>query len=206
MNWVGPVYILSGIFVFLMTVTIHEYCHGFLADKLGDPTARFAGRLSLNPLRHIDPFWTVFLPLLLFISTKGAFAIGMAKPVPVNFSNLRNPQRDMVWVGAAGPAANFVLAGLLAFLFRFYPFQFILYAIYFNLGIGVFNLVPIPPLDGSRILTGLLPVNWARYYIRLEPFGYIIVLALYMTGWLYGVILPVIRLLCRILGIPEVQI
>ena len=205
MNWVDPLYILFGIFVFLMTVTIHEYCHGFLADRLGDPTARDAGRLSLNPLRHIDPFWTVFLPLLLFVSTRGQFAIGMAKPVPVNFLNLRNPKRDMIWVGAAGPAANFFLAAVLALLFKFFPFQFILYTIYFNLGIGVFNLVPIPPLDGSRILTGLLPRAVARYYIRLEPFGFIIVLALYASGWLYGVILPAIGFLCRLLGIPEVH-
>ena len=203
---IGPLYILFGILIFLMTVTIHEYCHGLLADRLGDHTARNAGRLSLNPLRHLDPFWTVFLPLLLFVSTRGQFAIGMAKPVPVNFLNLRNPKRDMIWVGAAGPAANFFLAAVLAFCYHFYPFQLILYAIYFNLGIGVFNLVPIPPLDGSRILTGLLPRPWARYYIRLEPFGFMIVLALYMSGWLYGVILPGIRLLCRVLGVPEVQL
>ena len=198
---------------FLMSVTIHEYCHGFLADRLGDSTARLRGRLSLNPLKHIDPFWTVFLPLLLFVSTRGQFAIGMARPVPVNFLNLRNPKRDMIWVGAAGPAANFCLAAVLAVAFhgagagQGVPLlqAFLLFAIHFNIGIGVFNLVPIPPLDGSRILTGLLPRPIARYYIRLEPFGFLIVLALYMSGWLYGVILPGIRVLCRVLGVPEIQ-
>ena len=206
MNLTELFYILLGIFIFLMSVTLHEYCHGFLADRLGDHTARDRGRLTLNPLRHIDPFWTVFLPMLLFFSTRGQFAIGMARPVPVNFSNLRNPKRDMVWVGAAGPLANFALASVLTFLFKFYPAKFLLYAIYFNLGIGVFNLVPIPPLDGSRILTGLLPVKLARYYMQLEPFGFLIVLALYMTGWLYLAILPGIHLLCRILGIPALEV
>ncbi len=206
MNLAGPFYILLGIFVFLMSVTFHEYCHGLLANRLGDQTAKDAGRLSLNPLKHIDLFWTVILPLTLFISTHGRFAIGMAKPVPVNFLNLRNPKRDMIWVGAAGPVANFGIAAVLSFIFRLWPHEFLLYAIYFNIGIGVFNLVPIPPLDGSRILTGLLPAPLARYYIRLEPFGFIIVTALYLSGWLYGIILPVIGLLCRLLGIPEIQI
>ncbi len=204
MDLAGPFYILLGIFIFLMSVTFHEYCHGLLAHQLGDNTAKDAGRLTINPLKHIDPFWTVFLPLMLFISTHGRFAMGMAKPVPVNFLNLRNPKRDMIFVGAAGPLANFVIALVLTFLFRFWPYEFILYAIYFNIGIGVFNLVPIPPLDGSRILTGLLPAPLARYYIRLEPFGFAIVMVLYLTGGLYGIILPFIRLMCRLLGVPEV--
>lgn len=200
----GIFYITVGVFIFLISVTFHEYCHGLLAHQLGDNTAKDAGRLTLNPLKHIDPFWTVFLPLMLFISTHGRFAIGMAKPVPVNFYNLRNPKRDMIFVAAAGPLANFAIAAGLTLLLRIWPYDFILYAIYFNIGIGVFNLVPIPPLDGSRILTGLLPRPWDRYYIQLEPFGFIIVMALYLTGGLYGIILPFIRLICRLLGVPEV--
>jgi len=197
--------VASAVAIFLVTVTVHEYCHGLLANRLGDSTARDAGRLSLNPLRHIDPFWTVLLPLLLFISTRGQFAIGMAKPVPVNFLNLRHPKRDMIWVAAAGPAANFVLATVLAFLFRLYPFQILLYAIYFNVGLGVFNLIPIPPLDGSRILLGLLPSSLASFYVRLEPFGFLIVLALYFSGALYAVLIPGIHLVCTLLGIPKIQ-
>ncbi len=194
-----------GVFIFLVTVTLHEYCHGLLANRLGDPTARHAGRLSLNPLRHIDPFWTVLLPLLLFLSTRGQFAIGMARPVPVNFANLRNPKRDMIWVALAGPAANFGLAALLAFLFKGFPNSLLLYAIYFNVGIAVFNLIPIPPLDGSRILTGLLPSSLARPYVRLEPFGFLIVLALYFSGILYGILLPSIDFFCQRLGVPSIH-
>lgn len=198
-------YLTAGVAIFLVTVTVHEYCHGFLADRLGDSTAREAGRLSLNPLRHIDPFWTLLLPLLLFVSTRGQFAIGMARPVPVNFMNLRKPKRDMIWVAAAGPLSNFVLAGLMAFIFKFYPVQMLLYAIYFNIGIGVFNLIPIPPLDGSRILTGLLPASLAVRYLRLERFGFLLVLLLYLSGWLYAVVLPAMDFFCRALEIPPMR-
>ena len=196
---------IFGIFIFLISVTLHECCHGFLADRLGDRTAREAGRLTLNPLRHLDPFWTVFLPLLLFISTRGQFAMGMARPVPVNFLNLRHPKRDMIWVAAAGPAANFLLATVLSFFYRFFPVSLLLYAAYFNLGLGFFNLIPIPPLDGSRILTGLLPPSLARRYIRLEPFGFLIVLALYFTGVIYWFLVPAIDFLCRVLQLPKIH-
>lgn len=197
--------LVSVVFIFLITVTLHEYCHGLVADRLGDRTAREAGRLSLNPLRHIDPFWTVFLPALLFLSTRGQFAIGMARPVPVNFLNLRSPKRDMIWVALAGPAANLGLAACLALFFKFFPYSLLLYAIYFNVGIAMFNLIPIPPLDGSRILTGLLPSFLARYYIRLEPFGFLLVLALYFSGVLYGILLPAIDFFCQRLGVPPIH-
>lgn len=206
MNLTYLAYLGLGVFVFLVTVTMHEYCHGLLADRLGDPTAREAGRLTLNPLRHIDPFWTVLLPALLFFSTRGEFVIGMARPVPVNFLNLRNPKRDMIWVAAAGPLANFSLAVFLAVLFKFYPLPFFLYAVYFNLGLGIFNLIPIPPLDGSRILTGLLPTFLAVPYLKLEPFGFLLVLALYFSGLLYTILLPGIHFFCKMLGIPTLQI
>lgn len=205
----GSIYFVLGVFIFLVTVTLHEYCHGFLADKLGDPTARDAGRLTLNPLRHIDPFWTVLFPVLLFISTSGQFVMGMARPVPVNFMNLRNPRRDMIWVAVAGPLANFLLAGVLAFLFRVAGTYghltlqtFLLYAVYFNLGLAIFNLIPIPPLDGSRIVTGLLPFSLATRYLLLEPFGFLIVLLFYFTGLLHALVLPGIRFFCKILGVP----
>lgn len=201
----GFVNLVLGILIFLVSVTFHEYCHGVLADRLGDSTARDAGRLTLNPLRHIDPFWTVLLPALLFFSTKGQFAIGMARPVPVNFMNLRNPKRDMIWVAAAGPLANFLLATLLAFIFRRFPLPVLLYASYFNIGLGVFNLIPVPPLDGSRILTGLLPMPLAAKYLLLEPFGFLIVLLLYFTGALHWILLPAMRIVSEILRVPVLQ-
>ena len=205
MNLKSLVSIGVGIVIFLVSVTFHECCHGFLADRLGDHTARNSGRLSLNPLRHIDPFWTILLPTLLFISTRGQFAIGMARPVPVNFLNLRNPKRDMIWVAAAGPLANLLLASFLTLVFRFFPNPILLYAVYFNLGLAVFNLIPLPPLDGSRILTGILPSKLARLYLRIEPFGFLLVLALYFTGVIYSILLPGIDFLCHILQIPKIR-
>lgn len=198
----SAIYWAAGIFIFLVTVTVHEYCHGLLADRLGDRTAREAGRLTLNPLKHIDLFWTVLLPIFLFISTRGQFAIGMAKPVPVNFLNLRHPKRDMIWVAAAGPAANFLFAALLSVIFHQFPWPLLLYTIYFNVGLGVFNLLPVPPLDGSRILTGLLPTSWAAPYLMLEPFGFLAVLVLYFTGVLGWFILPGVQFFCKILDVP----
>lgn len=198
--------LLLGAVIFLFSVTVHEYCHGLLAHQLGDPTARDAGRLSLNPLRHIDPFWTVLLPVLLFFSTRGAFAIGMAKPVPVNFLNLRNPKRDMIWVAAAGPLANFAMAALLVLCFRLFPLPLFLLAAYFNLGLGIFNLIPLPPLDGSRILTGLLPRALALPYLRLERFGFLLVMALYFSGALYWILVPGMNFFCRLLQIPLIRL
>lgn len=199
------IYWIASISIFLLTVTAHEYCHGFLADRLGDHTARDAGRLTLNPFKHIDLFWTVLLPVTLYISTKGQFVVGMAKPVPVNFMNLRNPKRDMIWVAAAGPLANFTLAALLSLIFKHYPLGIFLYTIYFNIGLGLFNLIPVPPLDGSKILTGLLPLPLAIQYLRLEPFGFILVLALYFSGVLHWLLIPGFQFFCRLLNIPSVQ-
>ena len=202
----GPAFVsfLLWIVIFMVSVTVHEYCHGLLADRRGDLTAREAGRLTLNPLKHIDPFWTVLLPAFFLISTRGQFAIGMARPVPVNFLNLRNPKKDMIAVAVAGPLANFALAALLALLFKFFPLSLFLSAAHFNLGLGVFNLIPVPPLDGSRVVTGLLPRSLAGSYLRLEPYGFILVLALYFSGILYTILIPAIDFLCRLLGIPGI--
>lgn len=198
--------ILAAVVIFLVTVTVHEYCHGLVADRLGDSTARLSGRLTLNPLKHLDPFWTVILPLLLFISTQGRFILGMAKPVPVNFLNLRNPKRDMIWVALAGPLANLVMASLLSGLFKLFPLTVFLYAIYFNIGLGLFNLIPIPPLDGSKIVTGLLPMPLALLYLQLERYGYILILVLYFTGMLSKLIIPGFNFFCRFLDIPVIQV
>lgn len=189
-----------------MTVVFHEVCHGLVAYRLGDPTAKLAGRLTLNPLRHIDLFWTVLLPALLFISTQGRFAIGMARPVPVNFALLRHPKRDMIWVALAGPAANLALAITLTFFFKGFGQPLWLYAIYFNLGVACFNLIPIPPLDGSKILAGLLPDEVAREYLRMEPYGFAVILLLYFTGILFYLIVPAIDLLCVLLEIPRIGV
>lgn len=203
-----PIVLMGGMWlvIFLMTVTVHEVSHGAVAYLRGDDTARAMGRLTLNPLKHIDFFWTILFPALLFFSTGGRFVIGMAKPVPVNFSNLKNRKPDMILVAVAGPLANIVLAQFLLLLFHATGVGLFLMGIYFNLGLAVFNLLPIPPLDGSRVVAGLLPLELERLYLRLEPFGFLIVLLLYMSGILYGWIFPGMNLLASLLGIPKVSL
>jgi Zn-dependent protease len=193
---------LAWIAIFLVSLMTHEVCHGLVAYALGDPTAKNEGRLSFNPLRHIDPFWTILLPALFFFTTGGRFAIGMAKPVPVDFRRLHHPKRDMIWVALAGPFANLLLASVLSLVFKLTDREILLYAVYFNLGLAMFNLIPIPPLDGSRVLAGLLPPSWAYRYLKIEPYGYVLILLLYFSRVLIHVILPGINFFCRILGIP----
>ncbi len=192
------------IFVFLMTVTLHELSHGAVAYAFGDRTAQIMGRLTLNPLKHIDPLWTVVLPLILFFL--GLPVIGMAKPVPVNFANLRNPKRDMIWVAVAGPIANLVLASVLVLLYKTSGFTVLLYCIYFNIGLALFNLLPIPPLDGSRVLVGLLPAQLGIMIWRMEYVGFFIVLALFYLGWLTKLIIPGINFFCAFFDIPQITL
>lgn len=189
--------------IFFSAVIIHEYCHGWVAYKLGDPTAKYAGRLTLNPLEHIDPFGTVLLPLMLII-LRSPVIFGWAKPVPVNFWNLHNPRRDMIWVGLAGPTANFMLAVAFSFLLKF-PAPGIIRellssAIMINLVLAVFNLMPIPPLDGSRVVSGILPYRVALAYNEWERYGTVVIFLLLFLGFFNVVIWPIVEILAHWLG------
>jgi len=207
------------LFVLLFAIVIHEASHGWAASKFGDMTARSLGRVSLNPLVHIDPVGTVLVPLMLRLV--GAPAFGWAKPVPVNPFLLKNPKRDHLWISFAGPASNFLAAfsalvvimvvklasPQVVFFLRnfllgqrsmpkgFYPLEglavILFYVVLINIYIAVFNLIPVPPLDGSGILTGLLSDQAAAKYERLRPFGFIIVLGLVYMGFLDLIIRPI---------------
>ena len=197
----------------LMAITCHEVSHGYVANKLGDDTARSMGRLTLNPLKHLDILGT----LMVFI-----VGIGWAKPVPVNFNNLRNPKRDMIWVALAGPVTNTILAIASALALRsivaietIFPGEqiklvlepitlMLAFSIYINLLLGIFNLIPVPPLDGGRVAVGLLPNRQAAAYSRIEPYGMIlIILLVFFTNIFSYVILPVLALGINILAGPQ---
>jgi Zn-dependent protease len=200
----------------LMAITCHEVSHGFVADKLGDSTARRQGRLTLNPIKHMDIIGT----LMVFI-----IGIGWAKPVPVNFNNLRNPKRDMIWVAAAGPLTNFSIAFLSAVLMRLViwlnsgiangtldifskPVILMLaFSVYINLLLGIFNLIPVPPLDGGRVAVGLLPYRQAVAYSRIEPFGLIIIIVLvFFTNIFEYVISPMLDFGVHLLVGPQSRV
>ncbi|UCE17895.1 MAG: site-2 protease family protein [Gemmatimonadota bacterium] len=187
---------LLSIPVLLFAVVIHEVSHGWMADRLGDPTARYAGRLTLNPLPHIDLFGSVLLPAMLLLSGSH-FLFGYAKPVPVNPYNLRDPKRDMMWVGLSGPAVNIILAFCCGILFRLLyrpgvvgvfgiPVSFLAIGVIINLVLACFNLIPIPPLDGSRILLRFLPPEYEYSFLRLERYGIFIVFGLIIVGPMIG--------------------
>jgi Zn-dependent protease len=186
----------------IFAITLHEAAHGYVARVLGDNTAYMMGRVSFNPMRHVDPIGTIAIPLILYFVTKGTFVFGYAKPVPVTFRNLRNPRWGTFWVALAGPLCNFVQALVwgvfgvaLAGLGISEPFLTRMAAagIGVNLVLGVLNLFPLPPLDGGRVLMALLPPRPAIAFSRLEPFGFFIVMALVVTGLLTKVwLLPLV--------------
>ncbi len=174
------------LFFLIGSVICHEVAHGWVAYWLGDPTAKLLGRLTFNPLKHIDPWGSLVIPMILRML--GFLPIGWAKPVPVNFNNLKNPKRDMILVAMAGPIVNIFLAIILSFFLRFLKMTFLneilMLGISINLVLAIFNLIPIPPLDGSRLILGLLPNPAMRVYSQLEPFGLLIVLVLLNFGLL----------------------
>ena len=175
----------------IFAITLHEAAHGYAAKYFGDRTAYMMGRVTLNPFSHIHWVGTILLPLLLYFSTSGALLFGYAKPVPVNFGNLRHPKRDMIWVALAGPGSNLVQAIVWALLYVVYndfgvTEKFFLAmckaGVLSNVVMFAFNLFPLPPLDGGRIVVGLLPWKQAYQFSRIEPYGFFIVLALAITG------------------------
>jgi len=174
--------------VFLLALTIHEFAHGWLATRLGDPTARLQGRLTLNPMAHLDPIGTIAIVLIGF---------GWARPVPVDYRYLKRPRQDMMLIAAAGPISNLLLAAVCAFFYRMIPWavagpewEWLLFplrimlrtGVWVNVVLAIFNLLPIPPLDGSRVVSGLLPLRQALSYSRLEPYGFLIIFLLFFTG------------------------
>lgn len=194
----------------LVAIVFHEVAHGWVAYRLGDPTAARMGRLTLNPISHIDLFGTIIFPLMLILA-RAPFLFGYAKPVPVNFFNLRNPKKDMVWVALAGPATNLILAFVSFLLLKIIlslelpkdgslvssvvvPVVYMLHAsASINIVLAVFNTFPIPPLDGGRVLVGLLPEPQSSTVARIEPYGFLIILVLLMSHLLDRVLFPLVR-------------
>ena len=192
----------------IFAITVHEAAHGYAAKHFGDMTAFNAGRITLNPLKHIDPFGTILLPALTIML--GGILFGWAKPVPVDFRRLRNPKKDMLWVAAAGPASNFVMAIFWVLLMKFsvnVPEAFVLpmtlmakAGVSINIVLMVLNLLPLPPLDGGRIAVSLLPMRLARPFAQIERYGFIILIVLLFSGALSRILDPLINLVYALIA------
>ena len=209
----------------IFAITLHEAAHGYVARYFGDMTAAAAGRITVNPIKHIDPVGTILVPLLILVASKllggGALLFGWAKPVPVDFSRLRRPKQDMLWVAAAGPGMNFVMAVFWALMiqlghalgsgFASAPLMLMGAAgVFINVILMALNLIPLPPLDGGRIAVSLLPVRQAIQYSRIEPYGLFILLGLLFTGILGFVLWPLISvfigLIALVTGLEPLQL
>lgn len=192
----------------IFAITVHEAAHRYAAKYFGDMTAHNAGRITLNPLKHIDPFGTILLPALTIML--GGILFGWAKPVPVDFSRLRNPKKDMLWVAAAGPASNFVMAVFWALVLKYsvsMPEAFIVpltlmakAGVMINIVLMVLNLLPLPPLDGGRIAVSLLPHHLAQPFAQLERYGFIILIVLLFTGVLNKILMPLISIVYSLIS------
>ena len=207
-TWILPI---------VLAVTLHEASHGWVAWKLGDDTAYAAGRVTFNPLKHIDPFGTILLPALLLFATGGRMSFGYAKPVPVNFWALANPRRDMVLVALAGPGSNLILAIISAALFHIIDWvprevqpwlaANLTMSILFNLILCIFNMIPIPPLDGGRVAVGILPPSLGQPLARLERAGFATILgALFLLPWLGNYVGIDLNIFMWIVGIPAFEL
>src|SRR3989338_1806637 len=190
--------------ILLFSVVLHELCHGLVAERLGETRARWAGRLTLNPIPHLDLFGSILLPLLLF-AAGSPVVLGAAKPVPVNFMNLRNPKRDMALVSLAGPAANFVIALACALPIRLglisaaMPgYEILLQAVLMNLVLGAFNLIPIPPLDGSKVFASLLSDQAMYRILSMERWGFVLIILFLYLGLINLILVPILRVLSQL--------
>lgn len=204
MSGLDPMMVLMQLVILLFAVVVHEFAHGYVALRLGDPTAENAGRLTFNPIPHIDPMMTIIMPLMLLIMSQGQVVFGGAKPVPINPGYFRHPRRDNILVSIAGVTANLLIATIAGLVFRLLAPMgsvglFLEMTCFINVLLAVFNMVPIPPLDGSHVVAALLPPEMARAYGKIAPFGFVILIFLLYAGLLRVIVGSVVLGVARLL-------
>ncbi len=202
--------IIIVLIILLFSAIVHEVCHGLMAERLGDSTARDEGRITLNPISHIDPYGSILLPALMYFAqapfTAHPIIFGAAKPVPVNFNQLKPRKLGMILVSLAGPASNFALAIICGIIIKLglsnaVADPILVDVIFINLLLGTFNLIPIPPLDGSKVIAALLPDEWMHTILSWERWGFILVLIFLYLGWLENILYPVINIFSKIFNL-----